>query len=131
MTKVNKNNGLSTLRKTPFPLKSELCFCMASGHRDQKLPRPFSPFRLQRLCRMYPLSPRPFPVQGKGGGIGSNAFLSNLFFSLLICGQLTISKPCPARVFNSGFVGAGMVSFPRLDLSKCCQHSFCDWNSSK
>ena len=31
LTKANKNNGLSTLRKTPLPLKSERCFCIASA----------------------------------------------------------------------------------------------------
>ena len=56
----------------------------------------------------------PFPCPGKGRGDRVERFPLKPLFSLLICGQLTISKSCPARVSNSGFVGAGIVSFPML-----------------
>lgn len=41
LTKANKNNGLSTLHKTPLPLKSERCFCMAFGQRCLEVSRGF------------------------------------------------------------------------------------------
>lgn len=173
MTKVNKDNGLSTLRRTPLPLKSERCFCTASEHRDQKFPPVFPVPSTEALPDLSPVAAppiaqlglpvkgiaaatrrcfapltgcpgcatsqgatgdissraAPFPCPGKGRGDRVERFPLKPLFSLLICGQLTISKSCPARVSNSGFVGAGIVSFPRLDLSKCCQHFFGDWNS--
>ncbi len=45
-----------------------------------------------------------------------------VFFPRLMCGQLAISIPYPATVSGPGSVGAGIVSFPRPDLPKYCQH---------
>ena len=53
--KTQQFNGLSTLHKAPLPLKkTERCFCLSSGHCDQKHSRLFSPFRPRRLCWIIP-----------------------------------------------------------------------------
>ncbi|NBI77523.1 hypothetical protein D3Z39_01300 [Anaerotruncus colihominis] len=64
----------------------------------------------------------PFPWIGKGRGDRVEPLpLKSLSFPKLMCGQLAISTPCPARVSGLGFIGAGIVSFPRPDLSGYCQ----------
>jgi len=65
----------------------------------------------------------PFPWIGKGRGDRVEPLPpQTAVFPRLICGQLAISKLCPARVSGPGFIGAGIVSFPRPDLSEYCQH---------
>lgn len=59
LTKVNKDNGLSTLRRTPLPLKSERCFCTASEHRDQKFPPVFPVPSTEALPDLSPVAAPP------------------------------------------------------------------------
>lgn len=59
-------NGLSTLHKTPLPLKNGAVFCLSSGHRDQKHPTHFHCSVHGGSAGLSPVAPLPWIGKGRG-----------------------------------------------------------------